>query len=139
MIEGAGPTYAFYNSAGKATLLVIGAGGLGVWAIHIARHFWPKGLQIVAADLSVRMINITNNFLNRTVYFSYRHIYKFKHSTGYYISYISTFINCLPNYYYHFNSYRVINFPKLRRKVPTSLYSGRENVRFTSRYTSIIC
>jgi propanol-preferring alcohol dehydrogenase len=40
------------NATKKATLLVIGAGGLGLWTVHEARAIWGPGLQICVADIS---------------------------------------------------------------------------------------
>nr|XP_002122007.1 uncharacterized protein LOC100183208 [Ciona intestinalis] len=37
---------------GKASMLIIGAGGLGLWALQLAKNILPKTTNVVVADLS---------------------------------------------------------------------------------------
>ncbi|XP_039268942.2 alcohol dehydrogenase-like [Styela clava] len=42
----------FMNAQGKATLLIIGAGGLGLWCLQTARAVLPRGTRIIISDIS---------------------------------------------------------------------------------------
>nr|XP_039254683.1 alcohol dehydrogenase-like [Styela clava] len=42
----------FINAKGKATLLIIGAGGLGLWCLQTAKAVLPEGTRIIISDIS---------------------------------------------------------------------------------------
>nr|XP_039270068.1 alcohol dehydrogenase-like [Styela clava] len=42
----------FMNAQGKATLLIIGAGALGLWCLQTARAVLPRGTRIIISDIS---------------------------------------------------------------------------------------
>lgn len=51
-VENVKPTIErFVESKGKATLLIIGAGGLGLWCLQTARAVLPKQTRIIIADI----------------------------------------------------------------------------------------
>ena len=45
--------------AEKASLLIIGAGGLGLWALRWAKILLPSEVKIIVADTEVRLHNIS--------------------------------------------------------------------------------
>ena len=47
--------YILYIFPGFARVLVVGAGGVGIWAVQWARLLFPEGTKIYVADVSVSM------------------------------------------------------------------------------------
>ncbi|CAH1778869.1 unnamed protein product [Owenia fusiformis] len=55
---------------GSATLLIIGAGGLGQWAIQIARAVLPKETKIMVADITEERLAVVKESVDMTVQWS---------------------------------------------------------------------
>ncbi|CAH1778864.1 unnamed protein product [Owenia fusiformis] len=58
------------NIFGSATLLIIGAGGLGQWAIQIARAVLPTETKILVADISADRLAAVQESVDMTVEWS---------------------------------------------------------------------
>ncbi|XP_076817865.1 alcohol dehydrogenase-like [Clavelina lepadiformis] len=46
---------------GKANVLIIGAGGLGLWSIQMAKHILPKSTTITVADINEEKLQIARD------------------------------------------------------------------------------
>lgn len=56
-IENLQPTIVKKNKQkGSASVLIVGAGGLGLWCVQLARHILPPTTKIVVADISERSL-----------------------------------------------------------------------------------
>lgn len=53
------PTVEYFQKLnGQATLLIVGAGGLGIWCLQTARASLPKGTKIIIADINEEKLRI---------------------------------------------------------------------------------
>ncbi|CAH1778870.1 unnamed protein product [Owenia fusiformis] len=55
---------------GSATLLIIGAGGLGQWAIQIARAVLPRETKILVADITEERLAVVKESVDMTIRWS---------------------------------------------------------------------
>ena len=46
---------------GKAKALIIGAGGLGLWALGLSRAMFPAGTVIYMADIEASLLSARDN------------------------------------------------------------------------------